>query len=269
MEFDPTLLNEPSLRALLAHLNRWSTKGKKLSYGFLAPLTTSQQIAATKLNSIYSKVLWGICNDADNRSIRQDEKELLTGYLKESVWGSEVIEVGTGSGRLTGYASTVCKQLVAIDRDPTVVARLKSRSFIKKRKNIKIVCADLIQLKQEDQYSALLLMENLIGMYLKETCRRQILQKALEVIRPGGLAFISFRVVEQSSPLSFQAMPYDAKLPSGERIHLFGVVVNWTVAAFMKELDKVSREVHLIDLHEGGKRPAGGTMFTAILKKQI
>jgi len=81
----------------------------------------------------------------------------------------------------------------------------------------------------------------------------------------NGVAVFAFRFNHKiRNGIIYQYMPYDL----ARELSLGGFAINWSVAGFVREFRKHSRNLKIQKIIVGERRPAGGRMCFAIAKKE-
>lgn len=253
---------EKQIRKLVENIKLQERPGKnKLRFGYPIRLSPKQMAAAIKLNSLYERMVWGAVDDADHQSLSSEENHVLEKWIKNSIYGANVLEVGCGSGRFTIPLAMHAKKTTALDRENKNLFAMKKKMPIQLRKRVKRVCADFSKkFNSSDEYSAVIMIENVLGMNPRSKERKQMILNAQKALMKGGLLFIGFRVHPKiKEGYFYQSMPYQ---------DIMGISMNWSVQHLLKELKTTAKKMkHLFTL-EGSKRPAGGTMFVAVFEKK-
>jgi ubiquinone/menaquinone biosynthesis C-methylase UbiE len=243
-------------------LQRQSSEKKiKLKYGYKIVLSKQELLDAKKINSLYESMVWGTVDDADNQSISSEEKKIIQRWIKDSIYGQDVLEVGCGSGRFTFHLSKLAKKVTALDREQDTLNALQDKKQINKAKNINCLCLDFSKkIGLKNRFTSIFMIENLLGMNPRFLERKQIILNAEKALLKDGLLFVGFRVHPDAGKKYFyQSMPYQ---------DLMGIAINWSEQHLIKEFKQTSKSLkHKLTI-EGTKRPAGGKMYIAIFEKK-
>lgn len=260
------ILGSRPVQKFLSRLNRQRHSALTLRYGFEVSLTPADLKIAKWLNSVYESVLWGGTDDADNKNIQEDERKIVDQYLRGSHWGESIVEIGCGSGRISRYLLRHAKKVTLCDRERLVLQKCKA-NLGRSGKNAAFWCHDLSKPpKPPKHYTAALLMENLLGMNPVAQDRSLILTHTSQLLSPGGIAIIAFRVRDDIlSSFRFQAMPYT--FSHGKEQHeMIGFAVNWSVSGMLKQLRDSGCNLRKWRHVRGKSRPAGGRMDYLIVR---
>lgn len=263
---------------LLERLSKEASTAKKLKYGFEAELSRKDRTTAKVLNSVYESLVWGKLDDADHQGLASDEANLIKRWIRGSVYSANVAEVGSGSGRISRHLIPVCERLSLIEREALALGRSRTRLRgavgPEQLRTVKFINADFGStnsgLEKHSKFSAILLLENLIGMNPLEEDRRTIIKNAEKLLQVGGIAVFAHRVrPDISKGIRFQVMPYEftfrRKLPRTT----VGFAINWSATAIQKEIQATSRGLQIVDYLQGASRPAGGTMNYVVVRKIV
>lgn len=262
-------LDKPSLRDFLLYLRRKPRAADSLKVGWRVSLTEEQQRLAAEMNRLYSGLVWGYCDNSYVSRVALNERRLLKTWLAGTVWGAKVLEVGCGSGRLTCYLSRLARKVTAIEREPAGIRRTRAR--VLPRRGLSLKCVDLLSFPLTSRFSCVLLLENVLGMNPEPRQRLKLIHRAFELLQPGGILIIGFRVMPQhrSTGSSFQAIPYTARTAQGVPYQLVGVTVTWSVQGFLRELRLCKARFRILHTSAGSARKVGGRMHYLILSKDV
>jgi|GEM_PF-3194985 len=260
-------LDNSRVRDLIEHYERTRRERTGLRVGFRANVIGARLRSASELNRVYSSLVWGYCDNSYLGHIDPVERRFLSAWLRKSVWRASVLEVGCGSGRLTRFLVTLAGQVTAIDRDMAIIARARAR--LARSRSLKLRRADLLDMKGEESFSAVLLLENMLGMNPRYAERAELLNRAVALLRPGGLLVVGFRVMKQprGAQRSFQIVPYVACTPERGRVRVFGSLITWSRRGFERELASRRRGLRVLQITPGARRRVGGRMYYVLAIK--
>lgn len=238
-----------------------SKKELKLKYGYRIDLSKKELIVAKEINSLYERTVWGTIDDADNRSLSEEEYRIINQWIKGSIFGKDVLEVGCGSGRFTFHLAKEAEKVTALDREKETLLALKGKMPEKFHNKIDLLCLDFSKKnKLKKKYTSVFMIENLLGMNPRFEERKQIILNAEKSILNGGLLFVGFRVHPKAgNGYFYQSMPYNETV---------GIAINWSVRQLIHEFLTTTKNLeHMITI-KGSNRPAGGKMYIAVFKKK-
>jgi SAM-dependent methyltransferase len=260
-------LDQPRLRDFLRYLRESPKPLDALEVGWRVFLSPAQQRIAAEMNRLYSGLLWGYCDNSYVSRIDFAERRLLGKWLHNTTWGANVLEVGCGSGRLTSHLSTLVTDLTAIERERPAVIRTRTR--VPARRGISVKCVDLLSFTRTENFTCVLLMENILGMNPEREQRMRLINRASELLKPGGILIIGLRVMPQrgSSESFYQAIPYVINAARGRELEIIGVVVAWSVRGFLREFQSSQSRFRIIHSAAGSARRVGGKMQYLIAEK--
>jgi SAM-dependent methyltransferase len=244
--------------------------GDEKIYGFHIDENFAVSLEAETQNDLYQKVVWGSQDDAINTEINADEKQVID--LANSIHPTgETLEVGCGSGRITEYICQTSSHTVALDQDREICRRVSERLSVSKLGSFEVKVSRFEDLPESKKFGKIFLLENLIGMNLSHQKRKKIFQKTSLLLQKNGLAVFAFRALESvpQGEMWYQGMPWQASNTEAQKKHegLFGIAINWSVGAFLKELKLANCNLNLISIQAGNTRPAGGKSYFAVLRK--
>ncbi|NDG84514.1 MAG: class I SAM-dependent methyltransferase [Proteobacteria bacterium] len=279
----------PRLRDFLRHLERAALEFRNKSpkngrfYGFRLRFGEAESRLAKEWNRYYEAIVWGDQNDASNDRLRSDERRVIDRYLGESVHSGLVLEVGSGSGRVTEHLMRRAHRVIALDREEAPLDRLRARlqgaGMRHKPRGIdpvtlETLCADFAgSVLRIPKVDSVFLMENLAGMNPVFADRARIYRNAYACLKKHGIAVFAYRVDERLRGVSVlnQVMPYEVEesIPLfGEPVReIYGFALNWSRAALPAEVIKVCPGFEQVEIVEGNNRPAGGRMVYGIFRK--
>jgi SAM-dependent methyltransferase len=278
---------DSKLSAFLSMLDQRGAKAKKSAkkdqfFGWRQSFSPKECLLAKRWNSYYEAIVWGDHDDASNDCVQADEESLIRDYLKDSVYGDSVLEVGSGSGRVTECIVKNAKQVIALDREVAPLEKLEIRFRDQK---IKTLCSDFASADfagadfastslTQDGVSAVLLMENLAGMNPVFRDRKRIYQNAHSILKHHGLAVFAYRVDEtlKGNRILNQVMPYEisngVELFGRDLNQIYGFAMNWSKASLPSEVLSVCKGFEWVETRRGGSRPAGGRMYYGVFRKK-
>uniref|UniRef100_A0A8D0C3F1 phosphoethanolamine N-methyltransferase n=1 Tax=Salvator merianae TaxID=96440 RepID=A0A8D0C3F1_SALMN len=139
------------------------------------------------------------------RLSHEDTPEILA--LLPGLEGQDVLELGAGIGRFTGFLAERAHHVTAVDFMENFV--VQNRANNGHRANVKFLEADVTSL-QLPQQSFDLIFSNWLFMYLSDTEVSNVVQRMLLWLRPGGHLFLRESCFYQSgnSPRSFNPTLY-------------------------------------------------------------
>lgn len=262
------VISRSPVKELIDKLSLQEKTAEKLKYGFVAKFKNEKDLRSAKaLNSIYESLVWGHVDDADNDRVCNDEKSVIRDFFKESVYGTHLLEVGCGSGRISKELLHASQSFSVLDREPAVIRRIRS-ILSKQGRSVSYNIADFSKrVALPHQHSAVVLMENLLGMNPMAPDRIRIIRNAFQLLRSKGIAVFGVRVRSDiKSGIEFQAMPYSFAFQKVRR-RIFGIAINWSKNGFIDDVCKSGIRAKLVEWRVGNPRPAGGRMAFAILQK--
>ncbi len=119
------------------------------------------------------------------------EKDL--GYLMRRLSlnkNAVLLESGSGSGHATIFLSKLFKHIDSYEKDRRFYETTKRNISLFRVDNITLHHKDVITCSKTSYYDAVL-------FDFKEACREKYIEKAKEVLKPGGVVIMYFPVVEQ------------------------------------------------------------------------
>jgi SAM-dependent methyltransferase len=263
-------MDQPYIREFVASLPRRCIPSSGL-YGFVVRLETEQDIRiATLLNRNYFRLVWGLMDDATNNHLQPDEEQVLEAVLDCRDHCGHVLEVGCGSGRLTKHLVKLTKRLTAIDSDRLVIARCRTALQEERATNVAVICENLASLRSESDFTVILMMENILGMTLQRSVRQSIYLNLTRLLRGYGKLVLSVRECDVHATPDrdlVQVMPYDPEPTDSGSIIGFGFARILRMKEILTELSIYAPAFSVERIFEGGPRPAGGSMHTAVLVK--
>lgn len=264
------------LRAFLRRLEREAELSKKNAgfFGFRLRFGDAEARLAKAWNRYYEAIVWGDRNDASNDRLKPDERRVIDRYLGDSVHAGLVLEVGSGSGRVTEHLMRRSVRVLALDREEAPLERLRERFSKGPGPNLETVCADFAgSIARLPKVDSVFLMENLAGMNPVFADRARIYRNAYACLKRQGIAVFAYRVDEnlRGAAILNQVMPYeieDAVELFGENVpKIYGFALNWSRAALPAELAGVCPGFEQVEIVPGNKRPAGGRMMYGVFRK--
>ncbi len=237
------------------------SKQVPLKYGYRVQISEEQRLAAKQLNSFYERQVWGTSDDADNQTLSKEETLAIKEWIDGTPYGFHVLEVGCGSGRFTVPLLNAARSVTALDREKDTFEALSRKIPKKLIKKMRLLCTDFSQpLNKKNQFSSVIMIENLIGMNPRVIERRKIIKNAASLLMKKGILIIGFRVhpANKENEMFYQAMPYG---------NLFGLAINWSVSCLLREVSTFSNQLKMIITIPGSNRPAGGKMYLTIFEK--
>jgi SAM-dependent methyltransferase len=214
------------------------------------------------LNHVYSSVVWGLRNSALNRKPRSDELKVIDTYLDGKPWGAKVLEVGSGSGRVSVYLAAKT-QLTCLDKSSSANDRLQDRLKTLKLKAT-IIHQDIFTWRSSEKYTAIALFENFYGAVLSATARAKLLTICSAHLEHKGLLIFGLRCGAGNCH-QVQVLPYFPVL-ARRRINVAGHFILWSSKKLAREFRTLDG-FRLRSMHEGEPRPAGGKMWHFVLEK--
>lgn len=256
--------NEKSVLKLIEKIKSQrhaSQKKLKLKFGYRISLSKNELVSAKKINSLYESMVWGTVDDAANQSLSIEENKIIQHWIKDSIYGQNVLEVGCGSGRFTFHLAEQAQKVTALDREKDTLNALQLKESFKSVKNITNICLDFSKKTDlKNRFTSIFMIENLLGMNPRLNERKQIIINAEKALLKNGLLFVGFRVHPDAGKKYFyQSMPYK---------EMMGIAINWSEHHLIKEFNQNSKKLkHLLTI-KGTNRPAGGKMYIAIFQKK-
>lgn len=112
---------------------------------------------------------------------------LLTLVTKDST----VLDVGCGNGRNIHALAPIAKHILGIDYDERMIEA--ARHDVGTMPNVELRVADIYNFPPTPQYDLVLATYNLLGSAETEKENRpRLVQKLLDLTKPGGVCFLSF-----------------------------------------------------------------------------
>ncbi len=254
-----------TLEKIINHIKKYDICTNRLHYGFKTNLAHDQLDDVIALNKHYQKILWSLDGFVDNDNICQDEVNVIKRVFNEYRTVNKILEVGCGSGRVTNHLRKYSTNLTAIDFLEEIIHRAKTNLS---NNNIKFMVHDFTQDSIIDDFDAIFLMENFIGMISRKDDREQIYKNVYNHLNINGIAVFGIRVIENiNENFIFQAMPSNRGASFLGIKNFYGVSINWTIDALLNEISKLNIDLKLVEVIKGDPRSAGGSMFHCVFKK--
>ncbi|XP_042297128.1 phosphoethanolamine N-methyltransferase 1-like [Sceloporus undulatus] len=173
---------------------------------------------------------------------QEDTPEILA--LLPCMEGKDILELGAGIGRFTGFLAERARHITAVDFMDTFLTRNRKQNG--HHPNITFQQADITTLQMPSQ-SLDLVFSNWLFMYLSDAELSDVVQKLLLWLRPGGHLFFRESCFFQSgdTPRAFNPTLYrmpseynrllaSAQMASGEELYGFEIVMSRSVQAYIK-----------------------------------
>ncbi|XP_072840040.2 uncharacterized protein LOC110091757 [Pogona vitticeps] len=172
----------------------------------------------------------------------EDTPEVLA--LLPPLEGRDVLELGAGIGRFTGHLAEMARYVMAVDFTESFLNRNQLENG--HRPNVAFQQADVTSLVMPSQ-SFDLIFSNWLFMYLSDSEVRDVVQKMLLWLRPGGHLFFrescfcqsgdrprSFNPTLYRSPAEYNSFLATAHVASGGERHGFEIVMSRSVQTYIK-----------------------------------
>lgn len=100
--------------------------------------------------------------------------------------GARILDVGSGMGRVSAALAARGHEVVAVERDPDLVAQSR-RTY----PDLEVQHADILAASLEGEFDLIVVVGNVM-VFLAEDTERQVLARLRSVLAPGGRLLIGF-----------------------------------------------------------------------------
>jgi len=208
--------------------------------------------------------------DSNAEKLNQYEmNEILT--MIPQFNGKSILELGAGIGRYTTEFCKKSKNVVAVDFMESFVE--KNREINKNFDNLKLICADVMNLNFDDQ-SFDIIFTNWLFMYLTDGDIKLLTSRMLKWLKPGGQLFVrescnrpsgNIKLTDKNPTLYRTAAHYNSLLTSSLYSNLqFGIVWSKPIETYIKFKNNKNQICWLLQAKEEESR-----QMQQITKKQI
>nr|XP_060614153.1 uncharacterized protein LOC132764257 [Anolis sagrei ordinatus] len=197
---------------------------------------------------------------------QEDTPEILA--LLPSLEGQDVLELGAGIGRFTGFLAEQARHVTAVDFIGSFVARNQQANG--HRSNITFKQADITTLEMPSQ-SLDFVFSNWLFMYLSDDELSEAAQKLLRWLRPGGHLFFrescffqsgdtprAFNPTRYRTPAEYNHVLASAQTSSGEELFGFEIVMSRSVQTYIKRKRNRNQVCWLLQKVARNQDDAGG-----------